>query len=84
MMGIPVKGATQIRVDNMSVVNNTSLPESVLKKKSKSVAYHYLREAVAAGWLQIGYESTKTNSADMLTNVQSGPERKRLAYMVLF
>jgi hypothetical protein len=29
MMGIPIEGATQMRVDNMSVVNNTSLPESV-------------------------------------------------------
>jgi hypothetical protein len=84
MMGIPVKGATQEQVDNMSVINNKSLPESVLKKKSKSVAYHYVREAVAAGWLQIGYEPAKTNLADMLMKVQSGRERKRLADVVLF
>jgi hypothetical protein len=84
MMGIPIESATQMRVDNMSVVNNTSLPESVLKKKSNSIAYHYVREAVAAGWLQVGYKPTKTNLADMLTKVQSGPERKRLADMVLF
>ncbi len=34
MMGIPVKGASYVYGDNMSVVNNTSKPESTLKKKS--------------------------------------------------
>jgi hypothetical protein len=47
MMGVPIDGATHMRVDNMSVVNNTSFPESVLKKKSNLIAYHYVREAVA-------------------------------------
>jgi hypothetical protein len=84
MMGVPLKGATQMRVDNMSVANNTSFSEWVLKKKTNSIAYHYVREAVAAGWLQIGYENTKTNLADMLTKMQSGPESKHLADMVLF
>jgi len=32
----------------MSVVKNTSIPESVLKKKSNSIAYHYVRERAAA------------------------------------
>jgi hypothetical protein len=49
MMGVPFEGAMHMRVDNMSVVNNTSLPESVLKKKSNSIAYHYVREAAAVG-----------------------------------
>jgi hypothetical protein len=49
MMGVPLEGATQMRVHNMSVVNNTSLPESVLKKDSNSIAYHYVQEAVATG-----------------------------------
>jgi hypothetical protein len=84
MMGVPLESATQMRVANMSVVNNTSLPESVLRKKSNSIAYHYVQEAIAAGWLQVGYEHTKTNLADMLMKVQSGPERKRLVDMVLF
>jgi hypothetical protein len=83
MMRVPIEGAAQMRVDNMSVVNNTSLLEFVLKKKSNSIAYHYVREAVAAVWLQVGYEHTKTNLADMLTKVQSGPEWMRLADMVL-
>jgi hypothetical protein len=32
MMGIPLEGDAHVRVDNMSVVKNTSVPESTLKK----------------------------------------------------
>jgi hypothetical protein len=84
MMGVPIEGATRMRVDNMSVVNNTTRPESVLKKKSNSIAYHYVRESVAAGEIVINYEPTETNLADMLTKTQTGPIRKRLSDMVLF
>ncbi len=37
------------RGDSMSVMNNTSKPESVLKKKNNSVCYHIVRESVAMG-----------------------------------
>ena len=33
----------------MSVVNNTSRPESTLKKKSNAIAYHFVHESVASG-----------------------------------
>ena len=47
MMGVPIDGPTYIYGDNKSVVNNTSRPESTLKKKSNSICYHFVREAVA-------------------------------------
>jgi hypothetical protein len=84
MMGIPLDGPTHMRVDNMSVVQNTTIPTSMLKKKSNSIAYHYVRENVAAGVISIAYEPSATNLADMLTKVQPGPVRKRLSDMVLF
>ena len=34
MMGIPISGPLYIHKDNMSVVHNTSRPESVLRNKS--------------------------------------------------
>ena len=43
MMGVPIDGPTYIYGDNMSVINNTSKPESVLKK-SNSICYHFVRE----------------------------------------
>jgi ABC-type uncharacterized transport system permease subunit len=84
MMGIPLDGPVHMRVDNQSVVNNTTRPESVLKKKSNSIAYHFTREGVAAKWMKIGYEPSDSNLADMLTKVQAGPKRKGLSDHVLF
>lgn len=84
MMGILLDGPTHMRLDNMSVVNNVTLPSSVLKKKSNSIAYHFVRECVAGKILLIGYEPSTTNLADMLTKTQAGPVRKRLADMVMF
>ena len=49
MMGIPIFGPSYIYGDNMSVVHNTSRPESVLRNKSNSVCYHALHESVAIG-----------------------------------
>ena len=66
------------------MIVNSSLPESVLKKKSNSIAYHYVRERAAAGIIQVTYEPTESNLADMLTKTQAGPVRANLARMVLF
>jgi hypothetical protein len=84
MMGVPLDGPTHIRADNMSVVHNCSNPASQLKKKSNSIAYHYVRERCAAGTCIISYIPTTENLADMFTKSQSGEVRKRLAMKVLF
>jgi hypothetical protein len=84
MMGVEIDGPTQVRVDNQSVVKNSSLPESTLKKKSHSIAYHYVRENVANGTIRIGYESTTTNLADCLSKPQSGAKRRELVSQILY
>jgi len=84
MMGVPLDGPAIVRADNMSVVKNSSIPESQLRKKSNSIAYHYVRERAAAGVLVVSYENTHSNLADMLTKIQSGKTRKDLAEQVLF
>ncbi len=48
MMGVEVKGSTNIYCDNKAVTKNCSIPESILKKKDHSIAYHRNRQAVAA------------------------------------
>jgi len=78
MMGVPIEGYCHTCVDNMSVVYNTSLPESVSKKKSNSIAYHYVRS------LRITYENTKTNLADILTKVQLGATKKAFRDKIMF
>ena len=67
MMGVPIDGYCHTCVDNMSVVNNTSIPESVLKKKANRIAYHYVRSKCVEDVLRITYENTKTNLADILS-----------------
>ena len=69
MLGIPIEGPVRILCDNQSVVINGSFPESVLKKKHCSIAYHIVRETVAAGIAEIYWEDGKTNLADLFTKV---------------
>ena len=83
MMGIPLTGPAHVRCDNEAVVKNTSSPESTLSKKHNAVAYHYAREQVAAGVMEVHKESGKTNLADMLTKVQVGPVRNSMAAKIL-
>ncbi|CAJ1968489.1 unnamed protein product [Cylindrotheca closterium] len=47
MMGVPIQGYCHTCVDNISIVKNSSVPESPLKKKSNAVAYHYARSRCA-------------------------------------
>ena len=44
MMGIPVEEPALIFGDNQSVLANTTIPESKLKKKTQSIAYHFVQE----------------------------------------
>jgi hypothetical protein len=44
MMGIPVSDLTYVYGENQSVLANTTIPESKLKKKSQSIACHFVRE----------------------------------------
>jgi hypothetical protein len=49
MFGISINGPTNVNCDNEAVTKNTIYPESTLKKKRNSIAYHRASEAVAAG-----------------------------------
>ena len=46
---MPVDGPALLLGDNQSVVLNTTVPSSVLKKKHNAVAFHRIHEAIAAG-----------------------------------
>ena len=74
---------SRVQINNMSVVNNTSRPESQLKKKSNSIAFHFCREVVASKAAFVTYEPTETNIADMLTKTQDCKTRKALASSLL-
>ena len=85
MMGVELSGPSHIYGDNMSVIHNTQRPESVLKKKSNSVCYHAVREAVAMGECLTGHISTNENPADLCTKViYGGQKRDHLVGLMLY
>ena len=84
MMGIPVDMPTFVFGDNQSVLANTSFPHSTLKKKSSSIAYHFVREGVAKSEWKTTYLNTNFNQSDMLTkSLPGGQKRERFTYLLL-
>ncbi len=83
MMGVPVEEPARIYCDNESVVKNTTYPESALKKKHCSIAYHKIRESVASSKILIFHESTNSNLADLFTKVLSFAKRSGLIRCIL-
>jgi len=84
MMGIPLEGPTSIFCDNQSVVNCTVAPESTLKKKNCSIAWHRTREAQAAGYVRIAWIEGTSNVADAFTKVLTGKTRSDLLRRILW
>jgi hypothetical protein len=76
MLRVPIDGPTFLFHDNMSVIKNITVPESVLKKKSNSIAYHCVREAVSIKEILPAYVNTKLNTSDILTKVLSNGEQQ--------
>ena len=78
MMGIPCEGPMCIYGDNQSVLANTTIPDSTLKKKSQSSAYHFVHEGDARDEWRTSYVNTHDNEADLLTKqLPHGEKRKR-------
>ena len=84
MMGVPLTGPTYVYGDNMSVIYNTSRPESTLKKKSNSICYHAVREAVASGELLTTHCKTGDNHSDMMTKVLYGQKKRDNVSRILY
>ena len=84
MFGVPIDGPANVLCDNQGVVKNTSIPASTLNKKHVSIAYHTVREAVAAGILRVGKEDTETNLADLFTKMLSQARRNDLLANIVY
>ena len=48
MFGIPVEEPSYMYDDKQSVLTGSTRPESTLKKKAQSIAFHFIREGCAA------------------------------------
>ena len=67
MLGVELEKTSLMLGDNMSVILNTTLPSSMLKKKHNAIAYHCVREAIAAKIISFVHVSSQDNLADVLT-----------------
>ena len=75
MFGIPVNEPAFIFGDNQSVLANTTMPGSTLKKKSNSIAFHFIREGCARDEWRTAYILTHLNLADLMMKPLSGEKR---------
>ena len=83
-MGIRIDQPTFVYGDNQSVLKNVTLPESTLKKKSNSIAYHFVRESVALGETIHAYIPSGENFADLLTKSLTGIKRSTHVQKIMY
>ena len=73
MMGIPVMNPCFIYGDNQSVLWNTSISDSISKKKPAGVSYHFVCEGVSSYQWRTSCINANDNSSDILTkNLPAG------------
>jgi hypothetical protein len=82
--GVPLDGPVNVFGDNESVVNSAQKPEVTLSKKHNGIAYHKVREAVAAGMIRVAWISTTLNLADILTKPLPRATRNKLLDMFIY
>jgi len=78
MMGVPIEGPTNVFCDNDSVAKSATNPEATLSKKNVSIAYHKCRESFAAGVMNIYFQYSEDNLADVFTKVLPVVKRKNI------
>ena len=82
--GVPIDGPVNVFGDNESVINSAQKPEVTLSKKHNGIAYHKVREAVAAGTIRVAYVHTTLNLADLLTKPLPRATRNKLLELFLY
>ena len=65
--GTPLVVPSYILGDNLSVLENNSIPESTFEKNIQSIAYHIMKEGADRDEWRAGYVNTYDNEADLLT-----------------
>ena len=84
MFGAPLDGSGWMFGDNESVITNSTIPSSTLKKRHNALSYHRVREACAAGVMWFIHTPGKTNVADVLTKYLPWCDMKDKIGPVLF
>ena len=78
ILGGPILNALVLLGDNQSTITSCSIPSSILKNKHNAIAYHRVREAVAAGIVTLKYIKSEYNLADAMTKPLNGHQNYSL------
>ena len=73
MLGVPVIDS-YIFGDNQSVLTTSTVPHSQLNKHHNALAYHRVREAIAAAVMKFFKIDSKKNPSDILSKHCGHPE----------
>jgi hypothetical protein len=82
-LGVKLGGPCKMAVDNMSVVDNTTLDDSALKHLMYGAAYHFIREALCMEIIDIVHVGTNENVADIFTKGLNGDKLSKHAERVV-
>ena len=66
-LGVELSGPSYMFGDNQSVVTSSTVPSSILNKRSSALCYHRVREAIAAKILRFHHIKGKNNPSDVLS-----------------
>ena len=66
-IGLQVEHTSEVYGDNLSVVVNTTLPSSKIKKKHLSCQIMRVCEAIVAGFVRFGFICSEFNILDILS-----------------
>ena len=66
-LGVPIKSKSYMFCDNRSVVTSATLPHSTLSKRHNILAFHRVREAIAAKIIDFHWIQSECNLSDMLS-----------------
>jgi hypothetical protein len=66
-LGVPIRNKSYVFGDNESVVKSATLIHAKLHKRHNMLSFHFVREAIAAGYVQFTHIAGNINPADILT-----------------
>ena len=66
-LGVPIRSKSYMFGDNRSVVTSATLPHSTLSKRHNILAFHRVREAIAAKIIDFHWIKSENNLSDMLS-----------------
>jgi hypothetical protein len=81
-LGVALDGPALMLGDNMSVVLNTTVPSSVLKKKHNEIAYHRVREAIVGRKMRFAYIKSEENVSDVSDVLTKRLSKEKFHYVM--